>query len=120
MSFENYNKKKYAFGDFILSKTGGGGPMASINNIELNNSLIFKIKNLYSKIRGIYPFAPVRHIPLSYITDFFNIQKVDFFSLDVEGHEYDVLKGIDFKKLYIKKYICVEVRHFNKKKYFIY
>lgn len=116
-SFEDYKKKKYAFGDFILSKTGGGGPMASINNIKLNNSVILKLKNLYSKIRGRYPFVPVRQVPLSYITDLLNIQKIDFFSLDVEGQEYNVLKGIDFKKLYIK-YVYIEVRSHSKKKIF--
>jgi hypothetical protein len=91
--------------------------MASINNIKLDNSVILKLKNLYSKIRGRYPFVPVRQVPLSYITDLLNIQKIDFFSLDVEGQEYNVLKGIDFKKLYIK-YVYIEVRSHSKKKIF--
>ena len=119
-SFENYAKKKYAFGDFLVTKTahgGGGGQMASINNLKFDNSLFFNLKNLYSKIRGKYPIVPIRQIPLSLITDFYNISNIDFFSLDVEGHEYECLKGINFKKLYIK-YICIEIRHFNKKQIF--
>ena len=31
-------------------------------------------------------------------------QKIDFFSLDVEGGEYDVLKSIDFNKLDIETF----------------
>jgi len=38
-----------------------------------------------------------------------NIQKIDFLSLDVEGFELSVLKGIDFSK-YRPKYILVEAR----------
>jgi len=33
--------------------------------------------------------------------------KIDFFSLDVEGYEFKVLEGIDFKKFKFK-YILVE------------
>ena len=53
----------------------GGGPMASINNIKFDNSLIFNLKNIYSKIRGKYPIIPVHQVPLSLITDFYNISK---------------------------------------------
>ena len=38
---------------------------------------------------------------------------IDFFSLDVEGSEISVLKGLDFKKYKIK-YILVECRDFEK------
>jgi FkbM family methyltransferase len=119
-SFENYTKKKYAFGDFSVTKTihgGGGGPIASINNFKFDNSFFFNLKNFYSKIRGKHQIVPIHQVPLSLITDFYNISNIDFFSLDVEGHEYDVLKGINFKKLYIK-YICVEIRYFNKNQIF--
>ena len=40
-------------------------------------------------------------------------KKIDFFSLDVEGDEFQVLKGIDFKK-YKFKYILVETYHKKK------
>jgi len=35
------------------------------------------------------------------------VEKIDFFSLDVEGYEYNVLRGFDFKK-YKPKIILVE------------
>lgn len=112
-SFKNYENKKYAFGDFDSNDNGSGGPMASITSFKLNKSFFHNLKNLYSKIRGKYSFIPVMQLPLSLLTDYLNIKKVDFFSLDVEGHEYEVLRGINFEKLHIK-YICVEIRNFNK------
>ena len=45
-SFKNYDKNKYSFGDFSVDKTGGGGPMASINNIKFDNSFISNLKNV--------------------------------------------------------------------------
>ena len=37
---------------------------------------------------------------------------IDFFSLDVEGSEFDVFEGTDFKK-YIFKYLLVESKNFD-------
>jgi len=37
---------------------------------------------------------------------------INFFSLDVEGSEIEVLKGIDFNE-FIFEYICVETRNFE-------
>ena len=60
----------------------GGGLMASINGRRLNSSYLYDVScnNLQN------------------ILDEINIHNIDFFSLDVEGFELDVLKGIDFKK----------------------
>lgn len=44
---------------------------------------------------------------------------IDFFSLDVEGYELEVLKGIDHKK-YRFHYILVEARNLNKIKMYLY
>lgn len=38
-----------------------------------------------------------------------NIKYIDFFSLDVEGFEYEVLKGLDLKEVNIK-YILIEIQ----------
>ena len=45
-------------------------------------------------------------------------KKIDFFSLDVEGLEMNVLKGIDFKKNYFN-YILIETYKFEKVKKFL-
>ena len=39
-------------------------------------------------------------------------KKIDFLSLDVEGSEIEVLKGIDFHQ-FVFRYICVETRNFQ-------
>ena len=50
--------------------------------------------------------------PFSYIAK--EIKKnVDLLNIDVEGHEYQVLKGINFKKNKFK-IILIEISHFNK------
>lgn len=41
-----------------------------------------------------------------------NLHKIDFFSLDVEGYELEVLKGINISK-YRPNYILVEARFFD-------
>ena len=47
---------------------------------------------------------------LQTIIDEHNIQKIDFFSLDVEGHELNVLQGIDFLRTR-PHYILIECTH---------
>ena len=42
---------------------------------------------------------------LNTILQALGVQKVDMFSLDIEGGEYDVLKTIDFNKLDIKTFV---------------
>ncbi|MBN2643734.1 MAG: FkbM family methyltransferase [Victivallales bacterium] len=41
-----------------------------------------------------------------------NVEKINFFSLDVEGYELQVLKGLDFNK-FSPDYILIEVNDFN-------
>jgi FkbM family methyltransferase len=49
---------------------------------------------------------------LTSILDKYNVKNIDFFSLDVEGYEINVLKGLDFKK-YKPNYILIEVYDFE-------
>jgi FkbM family methyltransferase len=44
---------------------------------------------------------------LTSILDQCRAQKIDLFSLDVEGYELEVLKGLDFQR-YRPKYMCIE------------
>ena len=66
--------------------------MSSINGRRLNR------KNL----------ELVPTLTLNYILEKHKIEKIDFFSLDVEGYELEVLKGINFKK-FKPKYILIEI-----------
>jgi hypothetical protein len=123
-SYSDYKKKKYSFGDFDayskMSKRwgghpAGGGPMSSVLSFKKNGD----IKRLFEKIRRNYSFVPVLNFPMQIILDEFSINKIDFFSLDVEGHEYEVLNGINFEKVKIK-YISAEIRTSEEKKVFDY
>lgn len=54
---------------------------------------------------------PLSGIPtktLTEILDAYNLYNIDFFSLDTEGYELEILKGIDFDKINIK-YMMIEV-----------
>ncbi len=66
--------------------------------------------NKGTKIQGIPSFeltVPAR--TLTSILDQHSIRKVDFFSLDVEGYELNVLRGIDFCR-FRPTFILVEAR----------
>ena len=69
-----------------------GNYMSSVNGKRLNS------KNLIS----------VNSITLTSILDELKIDKIDLFSLDVEGYELEVLKGLDFSK-YSPNYIIIEI-----------
>ena len=47
-------------------------------------------------------------ITLNNLLKKYNRNKIDFFSLDVEGYEFEVLNGIDFENIYIS-YFLIEV-----------
>lgn len=69
-----------------------------------------------SKLQGIDNVykVKVRAKTLGEILEENKIEKVDFFSLDVEGFELEVLKGIDFAKVKIE-YILIEIDDQNYK-----
>lgn len=69
-----------------------GNLMSSINGNRLNRN------NLYS----------VKCRTLTSILDEYKIEKIDLFSLDVEGYELTVLKGLNFDK-YSPTYLLIEV-----------
>lgn len=65
----------------------------------LTGSPLYNSKNLKKNL--------VKAVTLSSILKNKKIKKIDFFSLDVEGYEFKVLQGINFKKIKFK-YILVE------------
>lgn len=64
-----------------------------------------KIENKYSVE------VPARTLS-SLLDEVAGLEKIDFFSLDVEGYELDVLKGLDFSR-HRPVYILVEARFFD-------
>jgi hypothetical protein len=57
-----------------------------------------------------YEIIKMDMVTLQHVCDKHNISKVDYLSLDVEGSELKVLKGIDFAKLDIEL-IGVEINY---------
>ncbi len=56
----------------------------------------------------------IRTKSLDKILDEHKFHNIDFMNLDVEGHELNVLKTINFEKIKIK-YLCIEMIEHNKK-----
>ena len=91
---ENDKKKEFIYGDF------NGHCMSSIDGNRRNN------KTELVK-------CPIT--TLESILDEHCINDIDFFSLDVEGYEYQVLEGLNLKK-YKPKFILIEVHPDEKQK----
>ena len=93
----NYNKK-YAY--LKLDLNDSLSTRSSEDNIKTRIKIRVKAQNLNSILDKIR--AP---------------KLIDFFSLDVEGDEFEVLNGINFNR-YKFKYILIETYHLNKIKIF--
>ena len=87
------------------------GDLDSKNTLDLKHknwlSKHFKINNKDFKIKNI------KTNTLCYLLKKYDFYKIDFMNLDIEGHELNVIKSIDFKKFDIKV-ICVEILNYDK------
>ena len=66
--------------------------MASINGMRTQSNELCKVKVL----------------TLEHILDEYNIKNIDFLSLDTEGYELEILKGLNLDK-YTPKYMLIEI-----------
>ena len=91
---KNYNKSTIC-GNFLSDS-----PISSIDtppDYFLNNELLItEFKDRASKYQIEVPANTLDTVLLKY-----NIQHIDFFSLDIEGYELDILKDFDFNKFSI-------------------
>jgi len=88
---------EFIYGDFNLEPNDQISLMSSVNGERLNIS-----NNLIK-------------VPVSTLTNILDMQaipKIDLLSLDVEGYEYSVLKGLNLNK-YKPTYIVIEIYHFD-------
>jgi FkbM family methyltransferase len=100
-----------------------------LNLMTISKTLENDIKNLDSFYKDALKYLPKGQSQYSFKAPAVTLQKmmelslaptiIDFFSLDVEGSELEVLKGIDFKK-YNFKFILIENRDLNKIKNFLF
>ncbi len=78
--------------------------LIELNYNDLQTSLIDKSDKIISaKTSTLTKLLNEYNCPLT----------IDFFSLDVEGYEFNVIEGIDFSK-YIFKYFLIETNNFDK------
>ena len=78
--------------------------LSSLNTLSKNHTLLFKeifgLKNLKKKT--------IKTQTLNELLRKKKVKNIDFFNIDIEGHELEVLKTIDFDYFKIKV-ICIEV-----------
>jgi FkbM family methyltransferase len=85
-------KENFIYGDFDLSSNDQLSLMSSVNGLRLNNNNLVKVSVS----------------TLTNILDKQIIPKIDLLSLDVEGYELNVLKGLNFNK-YKPLYLLIEI-----------
>ena len=87
------------------------GDLDSKNTLDLNH------KNWLGKHFNInkkdFKIKIVKTKTLNEILNKNKLYNIDFLNIDIEGHELEVLKSVNFKKFNIKV-ICVELINFNK------
>ena len=82
------------------------------------NTIDKKFSDVISKKLSIKPFIEkkIQTYTLSQVLKKYKVllNQVDFLNIDVEAHDYEVLKGIDFVKIK-PKIICIEIENFSSK-----
>lgn len=101
-AISDYNGK--ILGDF------DGSLMSSVNGERLYNDILAN-KGVKKNIENV----EVDCYMLTELCKKHNIKNVDLCSIDVEGHEYEVLNGIDFKILDIQYFVIEVYKHQEEK-----
>jgi FkbM family methyltransferase len=88
-----------------------------LGDLDPKNTLDLNHKNWLGKHFNInkkdFKIKNVKTITLSEILNKNKFYNIDFLNIDIEGHELEVLRSVNFQKFNIKV-ICVELINFNK------
>lgn len=87
------------------------GDLDSKNTLDLNHKNW--LSNHFNINKKDFKIKKVKTNTLSNLLNKYDFHKIDFMNIDIEGHELDVIKSIDFKKFDIKV-ICVEILNYDK------
>ena len=99
ISNDNLEKKVYFLGDLNTQNT-------------LDNNQLNFLKSHHNVRDHEIVEKKIKTQNINSILDKFKFYNIDFMNLDVEGHEIEVLKSIDFNKINIK-FLCVEIINHN-------
>ena len=89
---------------FFLDETNTQNTLSKNQLIFLKNHHNIKDEEIIKK--------KIKTKKLDNILDEYNFHDIDFMNLDIEGHELEVIKTINFKKTKVK-YMCVEMINHN-------
>ena len=94
------------------------GVLAAQNEASYNVGIaIYTLQQIGAQFLGrnenVFEFGSVAKTLTSILEDSNSPNVIDFLSLDVEGAELDVLRGIDFGR-YNFKYMLIEIRDFDR------
>lgn len=117
------NRRRSAVINAALVRTGGPKSVAIeparlmtiVRDGAVSDSSVEDHVRAGRRLHGLPSELPTRQVvarPLSEVFDDHNVSHVDFFSLDVEGYELEVLMGIDWGKVCIE-HLFVETRPEN-------
>ncbi len=95
ISNKNQNKKLYYLGDFD-----------SKNTLDINHKIW--LSKHFNISKNDFKIKNIKTVTLAQILRKHEFYKIDFMNIDLEGHELEVLKSINFKEFDIKV-LCVEV-----------
>ena len=82
--------------------------LSTLNTLEKNHTLFL------NKLFGIKKFKKkrVKTENINYLLKRNKVKKIDFFNIDIEGHELKVLKSLDFNYFDIQV-ICIEIVNYK-------
>ena len=81
---------------YIEDDKGPDGLQGVYDNYEEQH--IKRINKELKETNTISQFIKLKMVPIQQLFDKYNLNNIDYFSLDVEGSELQVLNGIDFNK----------------------
>ena len=111
---ENRSNKNFFFNRALRSLSYKKKTVELKLNLDDTLSTRSTVDNIDTRIKIV-----VKSANLNFILNKIKAPRIiDFFSLDVEGDEFEVLKGINFKQ-YSFKYILIETYELNKLKIFL-
>jgi FkbM family methyltransferase len=112
----NYARKKDINICSAISNKKTQKKLYFLGDLDSKNTLNLNHKQWLSKHFRInkkdFTIKNVKTRKLGDILEKYNFYKIDFMNIDIEGHELEVLKSLDFKKFNIQV-ICIEILNYN-------